>query len=116
AATAADGGSPAIATDAKHRWIDRVALGPAGAVAWSAGKQAFARAGKGGEKMLYLPSSAGGLAFMPKGLRLAIGHYNGLTLWFPNAQSAPEALTWKCCHLGAIVSPNRRFRASVLPW
>ena len=114
AATAADGASTAIATDAKHRWIDRVALGPAGAVAWSAGKQAFARAGKGGEKMLDLPSSAGGLAFMPKGLRLAIAHYNGLTLWFPNAQSAPEALTWKGSHLGVSVSPDGRFAVTAM--
>jgi len=114
AATAADGASTAIATDAKHRWIDRVALGPAGAVAWSAGKQAFARAGKGGEKMLDLPSSAGGLAFMPKGLRLAIAHHNGLTLWFPNAQSAPEALTWKGSHLGVSVSPDGRFAVTAM--
>ena len=39
-----------LATDAKHRWIDHVALGPSGAVAWSAGKQAFVRTGKGDER------------------------------------------------------------------
>ena len=37
--------------------------------------------------MLEVPSTVGGLAFAPKGLRLAIAHYNGVTLWFPNAQS-----------------------------
>ena len=31
-----------------------------------------------------VPSTVGGLAFAPKGLRLAIAHYNGVTLWFPN--------------------------------
>jgi len=77
-------------------------------------EQAFAQAGKGGEKMLDLPSSAGGLAFMPKGLRLAIAHYNGLTLWFPNAQSAPEALTWKGSHLGVSVSPDGRFAVTAM--
>ena len=35
------GDSETLATDAKHRWIDHVALGPDGAVAWSAGKTAF---------------------------------------------------------------------------
>src|ERR1700709_2834321 len=30
-----------LATDAKRRWIDNVALHPDGAVAWSAGKTAF---------------------------------------------------------------------------
>ena len=36
-----------LAVDAKHRWIDHVAIGPGGAVAWSAGKQACVRAPKG---------------------------------------------------------------------
>ena len=39
-----------LATDAKRRWIDNVALHPDGAVAWSAGKTAFVRSGKGEEK------------------------------------------------------------------
>src|SRR5262249_54085486 len=48
-ATNADGNTTMVASDAKHRWIDHVALGPAGAVAWSAGKQAFVRSGKSGK-------------------------------------------------------------------
>ena len=46
-ATDADGESETLATDAKHRWIDRVALGPDGAVAWS-GRQAGVRAQRQG--------------------------------------------------------------------
>src|SRR4051794_38018736 len=38
-----------IATDAKRRWIDNVALHPDGAVACSAGKTAFIHSGKSGE-------------------------------------------------------------------
>jgi WD40 repeat protein len=109
AATTADGTTAVLATDAKRRWIDHVATGPGGAVAWSAGKQAFVRAGKDPERALELPSTPGGLAFMPKGLRLAIAHYNGVTLWFPNAQTEPERLAWKGSHLGAAVSPDGRF-------
>src|ERR1700704_5339601 len=78
-----------VATDPKRRWIDHVALGPGGAVAWSAGKQVFVRTGKAAERALDLPSTPGGLAFAPKGLRLAIAHYNGATLWFPNVETAP---------------------------
>src|SRR6478735_5109462 len=63
------------ATDPKRRWIDNTALHPDGAVAWSAGKTAFVRTGKGEEKSLDAPSTVGGLAFAPKGLRLAIAHY-----------------------------------------
>ena len=105
----AQGESAVVATDGKRRWIDRVAVGPNGAVAWSAGKQAFARSGKGPERMLDVPSTVGGLAFAPKGVRLAIAHYNGVTLWFPNAQSEPETLEWKGSHLAVRMSPDGRF-------
>ena len=80
-----------------------------GAVAWSAGKQAFARPAKGDERMLEASSTVGGLAFAPKGFRLAIAHYNGVTLWFPNAQTEPEKLEWKGSHLGVVWSPDGRF-------
>ena len=103
-----------VATDAKRRWIDHVAVGPNGAVAWSAGKQAFARTGKGAERMLEVPSTVGGLAFAPKGFRLAIAHYNGVTLWFPNAQTAPETLEWKGSHLGAPLSPDGQFLVTAM--
>src|SRR3977135_3823715 len=42
--TDATGTATVVAIDAKRRWIDHVATGPSGALAWSAGKQAFARA------------------------------------------------------------------------
>jgi WD40 repeat protein len=105
----AQGESSVIATDAKHRWIDHVAVGPSGTVAWSAGRQAFVRTAKGTEQMLEVRSTVGGLAFAPKGLRLAVAHYNGVTLWFPNAQSEPDTLEWKGSHLGVAFSPDARF-------
>ena len=108
AETNAKGETCALATDAKHRWIDHVALGPGGAVAWSAGKTAFAQGKELRE--LEAPSTVGGLAFLPKGFRLAVAHYNGATLWFPNAREAKAAkLEWKGSHLGATVSPDGRF-------
>src|ERR1700687_6085458 len=39
-----------LAIDPKRRWIDNVALHPDGACAWSVGKTAFVRSGKGEEK------------------------------------------------------------------
>jgi len=114
AITDSDGKSETLATDAKHRWIDRVALGPDGVVAWSAGKQAFVRTVKGEIKSLDLPSSVGGLAFAPKGLRLAVAHYGGVSLWFPNAQAAPEMLAWKGSHLDALFSPDGKFLVTAM--
>jgi WD40 repeat protein len=108
-ATDAEGKSTTLTADAKHRWIDHVAVGPAAVVAWSAGKEVFVHTANGAERMLAVPSTVGGLAFAPKGLRLAIAHYNGVTLWFANAQSEPEMLQWKGSHLGVLMSPDGRF-------
>ena len=111
-ASNAKGESVTLATDGKRRWIDQVALGPDQAVAWSAGKTAFVL-GKDKNKEIRqfeAPSTVGGLAFLPKGFRLAIAHYNGATLWFPNAaQAKPEKFEWKGSHLGVTVSPDGRF-------
>jgi WD40 repeat protein len=99
-----------LASDDKQRWIDQVALGPEGAVAWSAGKTAHVLTRKGGERRFDLPSTVAGLCFAPKGFRLAIAHYNGATLWFPNAAGAsPERLEWKGSHLGVTISPDGKF-------
>ncbi|MFY9761234.1 MAG: WD40 repeat domain-containing protein, partial [Xanthobacteraceae bacterium] len=107
------GSSRVLATDAKHRWIDHVALVPDGAVAWSAGKTAFVQAKE--LRSFEAPSTVGGLAFLPKGFRLAIAHYNGATLWFPNAAGAtPEKLEWKGSHLGATMSPDGRFLVTTM--
>jgi len=112
-ATNAQGDTRTLATDPKHRWIDHVALAPDGAVAWSAGKTAFVQAKELRE--FEAPSTVGGLAFLPKGFRLAVAHYDGASLWFPNApQAAPEKLEWKGSHLGATVSPDGRFLVTTM--
>jgi WD40 repeat protein len=104
-----NGAATTLATDAKRRWIDNVALHPDGAVAWSAGKTAFVRDRKGEEKFFEVPSTVGGLAFAPKGMRLAIAHYNGVTLWFPNMTGSAQVLEWAGSHLGVVFSPDNKF-------
>lgn len=109
-----DGATRVVSADPKQRWIDHVALGADGATAWSAGKSVQALKPKGEVKSLDLASTAGGLAFMPKGFRLAIAHYNGASLWFPNAQAKPEFLEWKGSHLGVTVSLDGRFLVTTM--
>ena len=113
-ATDAEGVHRIVASDERRRWIDHVALAPDGAVAWSAGKAAFAKPAKGELRSLDAPSTVAGLAFAPKGLRLAIAHYNGVTLWFPNAQAAPEKLEWKGSHLSVAFSPDGKFLVTAM--
>ncbi|WP_441243633.1 WD40 repeat domain-containing protein [Tardiphaga sp. 768_D3_N2_1] len=109
-----DGVVSTFATDAKRRWIDSVALHLDGAVAWSAGKTAFVQAPKGEVKSFEVPSTVGGLAFAPKGLRLAIAHYNGVTLWFPNMAGNAEVLEWAGSHLGVTFSPDNKFLVTAM--
>src|SRR5438270_4055084 len=103
-----------LAADAKRRWIDNVALHPDGAVAWSAGKTAFVHSGRAEDKTFDMPSTVGGLAFAPKGLRLAVAHYNGVTLWFPNMAAQPEFLEWAGSHLGVTFSPDNKFLVTMM--
>jgi WD40 repeat protein len=110
----AKGAVTQLALDAKRRWIDTVALHGDGAIAWSVGKTAFIRSAKGEEKSLDVPSTVGGLAFAPKGLRLAIAHYGGVTLWFPNMAAKPEFLEWAGSHLGVVFSPDNKFLVTAM--
>src|SRR5581483_9379286 len=110
----AKGGVTELALDAKRRWIDNVAVHPDGAVAWSVGKIAYVRSGKNEDKFFEVPSTVGGLAFAPKGLRLAIAHYNGVTLWFPNMAANGEFLEWAGSHLGVTFSPDNKFLVTTM--
>ncbi len=93
----------------KGKWIDALAARDDGAVVWSTGRQVFARDAKGDVKTYTAASTARGLAFLPKGYRIAISHYNGAALWFPNTAAPPEQLPWKGSHLEVTVSPDGRF-------
>jgi len=114
--TGGDDGQVA-ATDAKgevkllaehpRKWVDHVATGPNGAVARAVGRQVFVTAG-GNEKTFDLPRAAGGLAFAPKGLRLAVARYDGVSLFFAGTDAPPVELPWKGAHLTVIFSPDGR--------
>jgi WD40 repeat protein len=98
-----------LLADAKGQWIDALAAGPDGAIAWAAGKTVSARDNKGRVRVMSAPTTPQGLAFLPKGYRLAIPHYNGASLWFPNTDAEPEAYAWKGSHLDVTVSPDGRY-------
>lgn len=92
----------------ERKWIDHVAAGPSGAIAFAAGRQAFILAG-GRERTFDHPRAVGGLAFAPKGLRLAVARYNGVTLWWAGTEAAPVELEWKGAHIGVTFSPDGKY-------
>jgi WD40 repeat protein len=91
-----------------RKWIDQVATGPNGAIAYASGRQVFAKLGDGREKSFDLPRQAGGLAFAPKGLRLAVARYDGVTLFWIGTEGEPVELAWKGAHIAVTFSPDGR--------
>ena len=102
-------GAREIVHDAGGKWIDALTAREDGAIAWATGKSVSARDTKGTIRQIAVPTTARGLAFAPKGYRLAIAHYNGASFWFPNTDQPPEAFEWKGSHVDITLSPDGRF-------
>jgi WD40 repeat protein len=109
----ADGAVKELA-DEKGKWIDALALREDGATAWTVAKTVRARDGKGDVKTFTAPSGVRGLCFMPKGYRLALAHYNGVSMWFPNTAAEPEGLAWRGSHLDVTISPDGKFAVTAM--
>jgi len=91
---------------AGRRWVTSVACGPQGAVAWASGRDAIVRLPGGATKSFAHARSVEGLAFAPKGLRLAVARYNGVTLHFPATEGKPAELEWAGPHIAVTFSPD----------
>jgi hypothetical protein len=84
-----------------RRWVHAVAASPvSGAVAAAVGREVVVlRPGRPASR-LALPQAAGGLAFDPKGRRLAAARYGGVGLWWALVDRPEEQLlAWKGSHL-----------------
>jgi WD40 repeat protein len=92
-----------------RKWVTSVAAGPRGAVAFACGRIAWVRLPDGKLKEFQHPRSVEGVAFAPKGLRIAIARYNGATLHFPAAAGKPVELEWAGAHTGVTFSPDGNF-------
>ncbi|MEO8668154.1 MAG: WD40 repeat domain-containing protein [Bauldia sp.] len=108
AAVDAKGGIAKLA-ERPRKWIDHVAAGPNGAVAFSVGREAVVRAADGTERSFSHQRAVSGLAFAPKGFRLAVARLDGVTLWWAGTDAAPVTLEWKGAHLGVSYSPDGKF-------
>jgi WD40 repeat protein len=113
---------PAIATATeiaahKGQWIDHVAAEASGQRAYASGKKLYKLNVDGAllGQAAVLPSSIGGLTYSPNGKRLAVSHYNGVSLFWAQAQdSEPELLPWKGSHLHGLFSPDGKILLTAL--
>jgi len=94
------------------RWIDQVATGPQGAIALGAGKRAVVLLADGKHKSFEHARTVAGLAFAPKGFRLAVARYNGVSLWWINTDAPVTELTWNGAHMGVTFSPDGKYLIS----
>ncbi|WP_273789418.1 WD40 repeat domain-containing protein [Bartonella sp. ML70XJBT] len=97
----------------ERKWINNVAFGPQKAFAFSSARLAFVHVRKEQQGLPH-ERSVEGLAFAPKGLRLAVAHYNGVTLHWLSTQISPTTLVWKGAHCGVTFSPDNRYVISTM--
>ncbi|GAA0777055.1 WD40 repeat domain-containing protein [Roseibium denhamense] len=107
-------GSAALVAERPRKWIDLIACGPSGAVAFASGRTAWVRFADGREREFSHDRAVGGLAFAPKGMRLAVARYDGATLWWAASDGNPVELTWKGAHLGTCFSPDGRYLVTAM--
>jgi WD40 repeat protein len=96
------------------KWVNALASGPSGTIAWACGKAGFCRTADGTVRPFSSERTIEGVAFAPKGLRIAIARYNGVGLRFVNTASPPLFMDWKGAHVGVTFSPDGRFLVSMM--
>ncbi|HEY0053186.1 MAG TPA: WD40 repeat domain-containing protein [Caulobacteraceae bacterium] len=99
-------------------WVDAVAAAPAtGLVAFASGRTASVldAADPHFRRDFAHERSVAGLAFDPKGRRLACATYGGAALWFARiAEQKPHLLRWAGAHNLIAFSPDGRFLVSAM--
>lgn len=92
-----------------RKWMTAVASGPNGSIGFASGRTAWVRTSDGKVQDFTQERSVEGIAFAPKGQRLAIARYNGATLIWTGTAAKPVELEWKGAHIGITFSPDGRF-------
>ena len=111
--TTADGAKETL-FEKSGKWIDQLAEGPGGAIACAAGRTAFVRLADGRTYEFPHEKSVGGVAFLPKGLRLATATTDKAVLHWVTAEGGPVDLPWKGAHTGITASPDGRFLVTTM--
>ena len=106
-------GEAGVLATAKGQWIDAVdASAESGLIAFSAGKTLSVIDAKdaGFRRDFQHERTVSGVAFEPKGRRIATSTYGGAALWFARiAQQKPTMLKWAGSHTAVTFSPDGAF-------
>ncbi len=94
------------------KWVENVCSHPeSGLVAFSAGRKVTVLDGAGETRAVFTdhPSTPTGLAFAPDGGRLAVAHYDGVSVWRLGDDGPADDLPWHGSHTAVAWSPDGRF-------
>lgn len=107
-----------VVAEVKGRWIDSVAASAeSGLIAFSAGRDLHVRDVKDAafERLFTHEKSVAGIAFDPKGRRIATATYGGAALWYARiADQKPTFLKWAGAHALVAFSPDGKFLMSAM--
>lgn len=107
------GDAGVLATSARDQWIDAVDASPeSGLIAFSSGKTLTVIDAKdaGFRRDFQHERTVSGVAFEPKGRRIATSTYGGAALWFARiADQKPTFLKWAGSHTAVTFSPDGAF-------
>lgn len=105
--------APVVLATARGQWIDAIdASAESGLIAFSAGKTLSVIDAKdvGFRRDFVHERTVSGVAFEPKGRRIATSTYGGAALWFARiADQKPTLLKWAGSHLSVAFSPDGAF-------
>lgn len=107
-------GSLEILAELGRKWISSIAAGPQGIMGFGSGRVAYVRFADGRMKELQHSRTVEGLAFAPKGVRLGVARYNGVTLHFPATEGKPAELEWEGAHTGISFSPDGKYLVTTM--
>lgn len=96
------------------KWITSIDSGPQNSIGFVQGKKAYIQLTDGTNREIEEERSIEGIAFAPKGLRVAFARYNGISLHWVNNTSAPVDLHWDGAHIDVTFSPNGKFVVSTM--
>jgi WD40 repeat protein len=103
-----------LVSEMPGQWIDKLAAGPQGSIAYASGRNARVVEENGKCHEFTLERSAEGLCFAPKGMRLAIARYNGASLIWATIKNDPVTLDWAGAHTGVSFSPNGKYLVTTM--
>ncbi len=105
-----------VIAEVKGRWIENVATSAASnLIAFTAGKEAHVRDATDAKflRVFTHDKTVSGLAFDPKGKRLATAGYGGVSLWWARIEGQkPTVMKWAGSHIAAMFSPDGKFLVS----